>query len=52
VRGLGKGAFGQVFMVKDTQESKIVKDLDRFYAMKIIHKDSITCEEEKINTLS
>jgi serine/threonine protein kinase len=52
VRGLGRGAFGQVFMVKDTQESNIFKDLDRFYAMKIINKDTITCEEEKINTVS
>ncbi len=25
VRGLGRGAFGQVFMVRDTTESKMIK---------------------------
>ena len=41
VRGLGKGAFGQVYMVKDTTDCTCLSNKEKLYAMKIILKDSI-----------
>ena len=49
---MGKGAFGQVFMVKDTANGKKTIDLEKMYAMKIILKESIKSPEDRINTLS
>lgn len=52
VRGLGRGAFGQVYMVKDQCNSTCAFTLESFYAMKTIPKQRITTEQEKIHTLS
>lgn len=45
VRGLGKGAFGQVFLVKEKSKSSKLFYLDKCYAMKIISKDKVKSEQ-------
>ncbi len=42
---LGKGSFGQVYMVKDEEKRINISNVEKFYAMKIIPKTKIQTED-------
>jgi serine/threonine protein kinase len=45
IRSLGRGSFGQVYMVKDDLKGNSPNRVGKFYAMKIISKTKIQTED-------